>query len=345
MSESSAALPSVAVLGSCVTRDNFNSRFNPEHSSVFRLVAQANQMSLISLMAPPLEVSWLATGDMKAFDQWNVNEEFSKGFLESLVAGQPDYVVVDLFGDVHFGAIQVDGATWVTDNRWKIHRTDWYQRLEAEGRLRHLNVYDHTEEYLELWRDAVQRLRSFLDERSPQSTVVINRGRNTDALWVPEHPRPIGLRANRKVKRIDVDAANAMWSRLDDEQTALLRAESIDLTGIDFGTYDEHPWGPFYVHYQPEYYWLFLAELRRVHASRTASSADIQAALEALDHAWRRQATTSTERFAALSERLQQRNSVIGQQKARLSDLEARVSQLESGLAARIVRKVRRLGR
>ena len=42
---------SVAVAGSCLTRDNFNGRFNPEWRTYFEVVASANQSSIISLMS------------------------------------------------------------------------------------------------------------------------------------------------------------------------------------------------------------------------------------------------------------------------------------------------------
>lgn len=333
--------PTLAVLGSCITRDSFNSIFNPDHKTWFQVVAQANQMSLISLMAEPLEVTWEPADKLSDYDVWNVNEEFSKGFLTSLAETQPDYLVVDLFGDNHFGVVQTPTGTFVTDNRWKIHKTDWYRTLEEAGQLRHLSVHTDRDEYLTLWRDAVRRLREYLDAHSPRTVVVVNRGRNTDSLWIKGRPRPVRLNG-RGGRSLDVPRANAVWAELDDEQTTLLRARQVDLTQFDFGTFDKHPWGPSWVHYQREYYPLFLGQLHRVHLEEQASAAHL-ARIACLDTAWRAQAEADRGRFDALSDRLTARNREVKQLRKQVAALEAQAQQ-PRGLR-RVVRGLaRRLG-
>ena len=57
----------VAVMGSCTTRDNFNSRFNPDYKQMWDCVLLQNQSSLLSIMAPPLEISEDQLGEVGAF--------------------------------------------------------------------------------------------------------------------------------------------------------------------------------------------------------------------------------------------------------------------------------------
>ncbi len=59
---------SVAVMGSCVTRDNFNSTFNPGYKKWFQVVLSANQTSLISLMSPPIDAEWQPLRKMSDYD-------------------------------------------------------------------------------------------------------------------------------------------------------------------------------------------------------------------------------------------------------------------------------------
>lgn len=334
----SAPQPTVAILGSCLTRDNFNSRFNPDHKQWFRVSVTANQMSLISLMAPPLDVEWQPTREMSEYDRWNVGQEFSKGFLADVVQAQPRYLVIDLFGDLHFGVVQVDGGTFVTDNRWKVHTTDWYVEAEAAGRLRHLTIFSDPEEYTALWQDAVRRLAEHLRVHCPDTTVVVNRGRNTDALWLPNRPRPVSLIRHRKLRKMDVALSNELWSQLDDFQIDEFGAEAIDLTDVDFGTYPGHPWGPLQVHLHPEYYRLFLGQLHRVHMAREGQSEPDRQRMEALDQAWRAQVTRDRDRFARVSERLAQQNSTVNKQRDQIARLQR---DLDAARSRRITAPVR----
>lgn len=41
----------VAILGSCISRDNFNSLFNPQYKSYFECILFQHQTSMISLMS------------------------------------------------------------------------------------------------------------------------------------------------------------------------------------------------------------------------------------------------------------------------------------------------------
>lgn len=44
----------VAILGSCVSRDNFNTRMNPNYKETFKVTLLQNQSSLVSAVADPL---------------------------------------------------------------------------------------------------------------------------------------------------------------------------------------------------------------------------------------------------------------------------------------------------
>ncbi len=102
-------------MGSCVTRDNFNSRFNPGYKKMFETVLMQNQSSLISLMSPPVPISEAEIGPGTAYDRWNVATDFSKEFLAELERVQPRYLILDFFGDVHFGVLEISAGHWVTE--------------------------------------------------------------------------------------------------------------------------------------------------------------------------------------------------------------------------------------
>jgi hypothetical protein len=85
-------------------------------------------------------------------------------------------------------------------------------------------------------------------------------------LLMPDGER-IALRGNRRIRPLPVKRSNALWARLDDYAAGQVDFV-IDLRGMKAPTYDAHAWGPFYVHYVPEYYHRFLEELTTVERRR-----------------------------------------------------------------------------
>ncbi|GAB7006132.1 hypothetical protein JCM18899A_36050 [Nocardioides sp. AN3] len=257
----------VAVLGSCITRDNFNSRFNPSYKDRFVCPLHQNQSSIIALMSPPVDDEWEPLDPaMNDYDQWNVRTELDRSFLDEVVLLDPDLLILDFFGDIHFGVVRLPDGRYVTDNRWKVRRTTWYRDREASGELERFTIYADTEAYVALWQRSFDALMRHLRSHLPQTTIVLHRGRNTGTLVMPDGER-IGLRGNRRMHPLPVKRSNALWARLDDYAARQVDFV-IDLRGLRAPTYDDHAWGPFYVHYLPEYYHRFLEDLARIERRR-----------------------------------------------------------------------------
>lgn len=255
----------VAVLGSCATRDNFNRRFNPTYRESYTCDLAQNQTSMISLMSEPVLEEWAPLGEMSDYDRWNVTTEFTKSFLTDLAELKPAYVIVDFFADIHFGVLRLADGRYVTDNRWKVRKTDWYDALAAAGGFQRLTIFNDTDEFLRLWQEAFDRFVAFVAVSSPDTKVIVHRGFNTNRIQLADRPRPVKLQKHKPaLSRLNVPRANELWRRLDDFAIQAADAQVIDLTGTDWTTYEEHPWGPFYVHFPPEYNHRFLAELHKI---------------------------------------------------------------------------------
>jgi hypothetical protein len=310
---------SVSVFGSCVTRDNFNSRFNPGYRDFFEVRLSANQTSMIALMSPPIDEPFTPTGPMSDYDRWNVGSDLTREFLTELVALQPDYLILDFFGDVHFGVARLPDGRYLTDNRWKTHFTDFYVRHRDAGDLTIIKHADDPDAYFALWTDALDRFAAYVAQHCPRTRVIVHRGYNTGHALVPDQPRPVPLHKLGEVARIDVRRLNAFWDRLDDYAISAHGWDCIDLRDLEAPSYAEHPWGAFYVHYTPDYYHRFMAELHKI-ALRHRVDEDTWARVELIEAASREPA----------ERRLGVEAAAVAEQRRRLKRTRARVRELES---------------
>lgn len=272
----------VAILGSCISRDVFNTQFNSGYKEMWQCSLLQNQSSLISMMSPGLAISEAELGgDISGYRKQQVRTDWSKAFLEELRALRPDYLLLDFFSDVHFGVLEVAPEQYVTNNRWTLHQTEWYSERRAAGDLKPLRLEEDTEAYLALWTDALRRLQAFLQENLPDTHVILHRGRNAERWLARRAPRTRQLATRKALFKIDVDRANQLWRELDDIASATTGWDVIDLTEREYLSFRDHPWGVFYVHYTPDYYDEFLAALNALHLRRVLGEGSVEAAMAA----------------------------------------------------------------
>jgi hypothetical protein len=311
----------VAVLGSCPSRDNFKSRFYPDYKRFFSCDLATNQTSVIALMSPPYDVDDFGPpADMSEYDRWNVRSDLSREFLGLLAEHRPDYLVLDAFADVHFGVVRLPDGRYLTNNRWKLHRTGLHRELTERGGLTPLDPRRHRSEYVALFRDALARFADHLRSTSPRTRVVVHRGWNTDRVLVPGRPRPMKLARYTSIAPLDVALANEIWAELDDVCVTDHGWDAIDLRAERCPTSAEHPWGPFWVHYTPDYYHRFLAELHKIHLRHHPEDPQLLDRLAAIEAAAAEPARRELAVERAVVAHLRERNR---QSRERLDRLEA----------------------
>ncbi|WP_079506711.1 DUF6270 domain-containing protein [Mesobacillus jeotgali] len=252
----------VSVLGSCATRDNFNSKFNENYKEFYECILTQNQTSIISLMSEKIGFSEEDLGDLEEYTKWNVRTDFNKEFLLLLKEKAPDYLIMDFFADIHFGCIQLEGNKFITNNRWMVWKTEYYKRLKATEDILTLNIQDHTEKYIELWKCSLDKLANFLKEELPDCKVIIHKARNVRKILTEDCAEFIDLSTSGKVKKENVEVLNSLWDQLDNYAINAHNWNFIELP--ESTTFEGHPWGPFYVHYTMDYYHQFLNQLHGI---------------------------------------------------------------------------------
>lgn len=121
----------VGVFGSCVTRDNFNGIFNPGYKDVFECNLLADHVSLVSLMAPPVDFNLDELDGLDARIQNNIAREFNRSFLDELQEDPPQYLIMDFWPDISFGFALLNQGEIVTHNAWSTTKTKFFKSKSA----------------------------------------------------------------------------------------------------------------------------------------------------------------------------------------------------------------------
>lgn len=242
---------SVVVLGSCVSRDLFNSRFTPEYRNEFSILDTLYQSSLPSVVRAE-DISCPVPRTLKPNFDGVFRRELLGDKLAAMVVPEPDFLLVDLFTDIHLGVTKVAGLYATRNHMAFASLADADIFFDDDGktapdRMR-FELDASTADYQEAAKQSIVYLRNFFHKHSPITKIILNSARfsntfldsNGDKQYFPKQDR--------------LDSKNEAWSVLDDSFQNLTDCERITYDESYFQGSPHHPWGLHPVHYSKTYY-------------------------------------------------------------------------------------------
>ncbi|WP_342354450.1 DUF6270 domain-containing protein [Listeria grandensis] len=243
----------IAIVGSCLSRDNFNTTFNPDYKDVFECVLHQHQCSFLSLMSPEMPmVEDEATAEMNAFTSWHFKTEHTKEFLSLIQTRKPEYLLLDAYADIYLGVVEVAEGYFTYNPKFKdtpvlqLAKEKW--TLDADY-----------EKYWKAWTQHVDAFFQFLQEEVPFCKIILVKARFADRF--ADGSSLNEWRENRKYPTVDIAGLNALWDQLDHYVEDYFSVQILDMTQKEYTLDRDHPWGAFYVHYTPDFYHDFMQQL------------------------------------------------------------------------------------
>ena len=267
-----AASPAtVAVIGSLATRDVFNSRLNPGIDDYYAVGLYQSEASVISLASQPVTLSAAdyrrVTGEPLA----NVQREVTKGLADSLRVIAPDYIILDFWGDVYWGCVDLGDGRYLT-RTGVFQQTRYYRQLRRDKQLVELRLQHESERYLQLWRESFERVITMLDHAAPSATLILNTVRATDVLRLPGLRREVPLAEHRPVPPLDVAQANHWLATLDAEALRITPLDVLTLPHAGYPSTDDHPSSAGHLNFISEYYNDVLAGLHSIRLRKNGAA-------------------------------------------------------------------------
>ncbi|WP_239734512.1 accessory Sec system protein Asp2 [Mammaliicoccus sp. G-M28] len=250
----------IATIGSCVTRDNFNTKFNPNYKNFLQIIDHQNQTAIPSLMSNQLELNVSKEFvEKNSYVQSLLHKEFSKEFLQKLKNEQPDYLIFDLDPDVKFGLLKINENEYITNN------PNFKNIPELKDATR-LNLLENYDEYIEVWEKYLEIFFDFIKREIPNCEVILVKARFSDKF--EDGTTLTSLRKETGIATQDFEKMNKIWNHLDDFVINNFKVSVLDMTDNDFYLDKNHLWGPYYLHYEPKFYNTFLNKLVKMISSR-----------------------------------------------------------------------------
>lgn len=205
-------LTRVAIVGSCCTRDAFNSLFVPDYKEHFQVVYEAFQPSFLAIMEPPVAHNpasfRLPSDDYQAWSHHAVLPfELAKPHLLGLVDAQPDIIVFDFYSDIHWGIREVEGS--VMSGRSIYTENGVFDGFDVSPRT--LTADTAPLLFLRRFRTIARRFGEFARRWLPNTTLVVHQARYA----TKEEQADGTTRYTRGTKLLRLYSRNLLWAQAD----------------------------------------------------------------------------------------------------------------------------------
>ena len=246
----------ISIIGSCQSRDIFNSKFVSNYKEYFNVYSYYTMTSMLSVMGDPVDYNYnrLVNSGLSDYQVEHWYYELEKPILKTLESKKPDVLLLDFYADARYGARSY-GSEYVINRLHKLKGKD----VIDFNRLGIVYSYEHnTADFVMMWKNAFDRFMAFMKKRLPETQIVINTIKGTKV--VSDKKGKVYI--SPKIEELDVDSINELWEEFDNYAIKKYKVKAI--------TYDkEYTMDPDYefglgvalVHFHKEYYVLYKYQL------------------------------------------------------------------------------------
>ncbi|HAO5756385.1 TPA: teichoic acid biosynthesis protein [Listeria monocytogenes] len=252
--ESNANPIKIAVMGSCFSRNAFNSKpfFNPDYKRFFEVTFTQSHTSLFSVLSKPYTgINIDDYGNMTDNERRTLQADFDKGFFEKLENSNSDYLLLDLYADVLRGPIWLESGE-ILSLSYISEQTGILNDLPIKRLLDHSNNDAFFQEWTSYADKFIEKLLTVL----PAERIILNKGGFTTKYYDKN-----GAVQEYKIK-MRIERNNYFWDRLNNYFLSKVpTAQVIDFTKKPYiGDY-YYPFGHSFSHYESGYYKDFMREM------------------------------------------------------------------------------------
>lgn len=233
----------ISTLGSCSSRNIFNSTVNKYYKDFFKINYSIEAVSLISLMSAPIEFDEKLINSSHEYDNYCARNDLSKEFLEFIKEDYVDYIILDTLFDVSPGVIEYDENRYISDGR--LRNTDFYKTLKNTEPI---TPYTDFKRYFKLWTEACDKFFNFVETNCKKTKIILNCSRSVDK-YIDKNGCIL------RDKNFE-NLANKYNPYRDLFDKYILENFDVEVLPFDMQTcaYENHIFGLHHTHFEPKFY-------------------------------------------------------------------------------------------
>lgn len=250
----------LSIIGSCITRDVFNSKHVKNWKSNYEVLSYQSQITFPSLMSRPIEYD-KKHAEYKNMDDFSINQiqtEMNKSILNELFENQPEYILIDFYGDLFFGIVKDINGGYLTNKRWLFSRTNIFNNNIEKGQT--LSFENNLKSYYKIWKKSIDSFFDFIKTNLPNTKLILHQSEFVDSFKIENVTKFI--KDEIGVDK-DVNFLNEIWDQMNKYIINNYNVLFIDQRKnykLDPG----HIWGSHYVHFEKQYYIDFKNKLDKI---------------------------------------------------------------------------------
>ncbi|MFJ7683421.1 DUF6270 domain-containing protein [Peribacillus butanolivorans] len=258
----------IAVLGSCFSRNPFNSTnyFNPTYKQNYKCVLTQFHSSIISMVSNPMQIDVAKMDDVTEYNKYFIQSDFEKNFFDQIKELRPEYLIVDLYADAARDIIKINDDTIVSASLALRQSKYFKEFMEYE-----VVTHDNNDTYFALWKEAMIQFAEKIKEYLPEDRIILNIGGFTSTYYdedgsIKRFPRDHIIQRN-----------NYFWDKLNSWfMQCIPGCKVINLKDTKYIGQHDHPFGKTFSHYQSGYYKEFMNRLNKLVMQDLQSDRQVQ---------------------------------------------------------------------
>lgn len=244
----------IAVMGSCFSRNAFNSKpyFNPDYKRFFEVTFTQSHTSIFSVLSEPFKgVNLEKYGNMTNNERRTVQDDLNKGFFEKLKKSKSDYLLLDFYPDVLRGPLWLEGGE-ILSLSYIMEQTGILNDLPIKRLLDHSD----NEAFFQEWTTYADKFIEKLLTIMPAEKIILNKGGFTTKYYDKN-----GAIQEYKIK-MRIERNNYFWEKLNNYFLAKVpTAQVIDFSKKPYIGDFYYPFGHSFSHFESGYYKDFMREM------------------------------------------------------------------------------------
>ncbi|WP_400243450.1 DUF6270 domain-containing protein [Niallia sp. JL1B1071] len=165
----------IAVIGSCVSRDVFNSNIIPDYKDLYEVVSTVWQTSIPSLVSKKVKLTDEDMELSKELSKHRLNtlkRDIKKKHFKELLESEPDFIIIDFFADIRYGYVKLNSSEnyYLTNNPNGFRHTRFFKEKKY-GKT--YNVHKNNRFY-EFFYKSFDKFYHILKEELPNTKILIN---------------------------------------------------------------------------------------------------------------------------------------------------------------------------